>query len=252
MKRRKEESKKAPPPGVDSDCSQSILSSSFAALLVQIPRPRSPRFRFEKVIVFLCCLVGLTAAQYGHGGSGYGPDGVRNRYFIFGPRTRPHFHFHRKRYLWHFPRTSQVQLQTLRGHSDDSMVRPDMPQLPHTKLQLQYTMLQLSLPCCSPCLPCPSSSLPCPSSCSVYHAPAPVYRAPAPVYHAPAPAVDHGLYGPSANQGYGGGYGGSSYGGGYGGSSYGGEDMEVLHTDTDDLVSCYPLTHPKISFFNFQ
>ncbi|GFT25812.1 cuticle protein 16.8 [Nephila pilipes] len=35
-------------------------------------------------------LVGLVAAQYGHGGSGgYGPDGVRNRYFILGHGRGP-------------------------------------------------------------------------------------------------------------------------------------------------------------------
>ncbi|GFX32875.1 cuticle protein 16.8 [Trichonephila clavipes] len=41
--------------------------------------------------IFFAVLVGLVAAQYGgHGGSGgYGPDGVRNRYFILGHGRGP-------------------------------------------------------------------------------------------------------------------------------------------------------------------
>ncbi|KAG8200061.1 hypothetical protein JTE90_001919 [Oedothorax gibbosus] len=66
--------------------------SSFAVLLVHICTiPRSPPDRKsgpQRALLFTC-LAGLVAAQYGHGGSGYGPDGVRNRYFILGHGRGP-------------------------------------------------------------------------------------------------------------------------------------------------------------------
>ncbi|XP_055950575.1 uncharacterized protein LOC129984672 [Argiope bruennichi] len=178
--------------------------------------------------LLVTCLIGLAAAQYGHGGSGYGPDGVRNRYFILGHGRGP----------ISTSIGSGIYGTSLggsyggygSGSNGRSSYRPSHSSAYSAGGAEGYghgghAYVPAPAPVYAPAPPAPVHApapvyAPAPAPATHSYAPAPAVRsyAPAPRAYAPAapsyahsapavrsysaPAVGHGLYGPAVSGGY--------------------------------------------------